>query len=60
MFVCPLLQVTYDLTGSLDKNKDVLPQNILFVMKSKDWGVLCSSHMVKNLTMVTVAPIKIA
>ncbi len=44
MFVCPLLQVTYDLTGSLDKNKDVLPQNILFVMKSKDWGVLCSSH----------------
>ncbi len=44
VFVCPLLQVTYDLTGSLDKNKDVLPQNILFVMKSKDWGVLCSSH----------------
>uniref|UniRef100_A0A671SNI0 Unconventional myosin-XVI-like n=1 Tax=Sinocyclocheilus anshuiensis TaxID=1608454 RepID=A0A671SNI0_9TELE len=24
-------KVTYDLTGSLDKNKDVLPQNILFV-----------------------------
>lgn len=37
VFVCPILQMTYDLTGSLDKNKDVLPQNIMFVMKSKEW-----------------------
>uniref|UniRef100_A0A8C2J6C9 Myosin XVI n=1 Tax=Cyprinus carpio TaxID=7962 RepID=A0A8C2J6C9_CYPCA len=29
-------KVTYDLTGSLDKNKDVLPQNILFVMKTSE------------------------
>uniref|UniRef100_A0A671NJS0 Unconventional myosin-XVI-like n=1 Tax=Sinocyclocheilus anshuiensis TaxID=1608454 RepID=A0A671NJS0_9TELE len=29
-------KVAYDLTGSLDKNKDVLPQNILFVMKTSE------------------------
>uniref|UniRef100_A0A672L491 Myosin XVI n=1 Tax=Sinocyclocheilus grahami TaxID=75366 RepID=A0A672L491_SINGR len=29
-------KVTYDLTGSLDKNKDVLPQNISFVMKTSE------------------------
>lgn len=64
MCVCvSLLQVTYDLTGSLDKNKDVLPQNILFVMKSKDWEfcvLVITSIWSKKLTMVTVAPIKTA
>ncbi|XP_051565407.1 unconventional myosin-XVI-like isoform X1 [Myxocyprinus asiaticus] len=29
-------KMNYDLTGSLDKNRDVLPQNILFVMKSSE------------------------
>ncbi|XP_073768567.1 unconventional myosin-XVI isoform X10 [Danio rerio] len=29
-------KMTYDLTGSLDRNKDVLPQNILFVMKTSE------------------------
>ncbi|XP_061735172.1 unconventional myosin-XVI isoform X3 [Nerophis ophidion] len=29
-------QIAYDLTGSLLKNKDSLPQNILFTMKSSD------------------------
>ncbi|XP_030642796.1 unconventional myosin-XVI [Chanos chanos] len=29
-------KVTYDLTGSLERNRDALPQNILFVMKSSE------------------------
>ncbi|XP_057192130.1 unconventional myosin-XVI isoform X1 [Triplophysa rosa] len=29
-------KMTYDLTGSLERNRDVLPQNILFVMKSSE------------------------
>ncbi|XP_061082847.1 unconventional myosin-XVI-like [Conger conger] len=29
-------KVTYDLTGSLERNKDALPQNILFLMKSSE------------------------
>ncbi|XP_035378854.1 unconventional myosin-XVI isoform X2 [Electrophorus electricus] len=29
-------RMSYDLTGSLDKNRDTLPQNILFVLKSSD------------------------
>ncbi|XP_051567236.1 unconventional myosin-XVI-like [Myxocyprinus asiaticus] len=29
-------KMTYDLTGSLDRNREVLPQNILFVMKSSE------------------------
>ncbi|XP_006639319.2 unconventional myosin-XVI isoform X1 [Lepisosteus oculatus] len=29
-------KVTYDLSGALEKNKDSLPQNIIFVMKSSE------------------------
>ncbi|XP_064166257.1 unconventional myosin-XVI-like isoform X3 [Anguilla rostrata] len=29
-------KVTYDLTGSLERNKDALPQNLLFLMKSSE------------------------
>ncbi|KAI1899883.1 hypothetical protein AGOR_G00066350 [Albula goreensis] len=29
-------KMTYDLTGSLERNKDALPQNILFLMKSSE------------------------
>jgi len=53
--------MTYDLTGSLDKNKDVLPQNILFVMKSKDIMSFVLHQPVdvkKKWTMVTAAPVK--
>lgn len=32
LFFC---QVSYDLTGSLIKNKDSLPQNLLFTLKCK-------------------------
>lgn len=30
-----LLQISYDLTGSLSRNKDALPQNLAFTMKCK-------------------------
>ncbi|XP_062389635.1 unconventional myosin-XVI [Sardina pilchardus] len=29
-------KMTYDLTGSLERNRDALPQNVLFVMKSSE------------------------
>ncbi|XP_033867625.3 unconventional myosin-XVI-like isoform X1 [Acipenser ruthenus] len=29
-------RMTYDLTGALEKNKDLLPQNLLFVMKTSE------------------------
>ncbi|KAF6724818.1 Unconventional myosin-XVI [Oryzias melastigma] len=42
-------QVSYDLTGSLAKNKDSLPQNLLFTMKSSE-SVLLQQLFQSKLT----------
>ncbi|XP_049583907.1 unconventional myosin-XVI isoform X1 [Syngnathus scovelli] len=42
-------QIAYDLTGSLIKNKDSLPQNILFTMKSSE-SVLLRQLFLAKLT----------
>ncbi|XP_069010138.1 unconventional myosin-XVI isoform X2 [Embiotoca jacksoni] len=42
-------QVSYDLTGSLTKNKDSLPQNLLFTMKSSE-SVLLQQLFQSKLT----------
>ncbi|KAM9709629.1 unconventional myosin-XVI isoform 1-T1 [Menidia menidia] len=42
-------QISYDLTGSLTKNKDSLPQNLLFTMKSSE-SVLLQQLFQSKLT----------
>ncbi|TRY88262.1 hypothetical protein DNTS_022641, partial [Danionella cerebrum] len=42
-------KVTYDLTGALDLNKDVIPQNIVFVMKTSE-NVLINQLFQSKLT----------
>ncbi|KAM7380385.1 hypothetical protein PAMP_003687 [Pampus punctatissimus] len=42
-------QISYDLTGSLTRNKDSLPQNILFMMKSSE-SVLLQQLFQSKLT----------
>uniref|UniRef100_A0A8C7YQ64 Myosin XVI n=1 Tax=Oryzias sinensis TaxID=183150 RepID=A0A8C7YQ64_9TELE len=52
-------QVSYDLTGSLAKNKDSLPQNLLFTMKSSESVLLqqlFQSKLTQTGSLVLSAP----
>ncbi|XP_077583589.1 unconventional myosin-XVI isoform X1 [Stigmatopora nigra] len=52
-------QIVYDLTGSLVKNKDSLPQNILFTMKSSESVLLrqlFQAKLTQTGSLVPVAP----
>ncbi|XP_072554463.1 unconventional myosin-XVI isoform X1 [Paramormyrops kingsleyae] len=49
-------KVTYDLTGSLKKNKDTLPQNILFVLKSSENVVIHQAFQSKVTQTGSLVP----
>ncbi|XP_061547358.1 unconventional myosin-XVI isoform X2 [Phycodurus eques] len=49
-------QIAYDLTGSLIKNKDSLPQNILFTMKSSESVLLRQLFLLKLTQTGSLVP----